>query len=184
MSRRMETESNRRTGWDRIGYTWGHVRRFLRRDEPFQGSDSRSETLMPNVESWKKEEACHWLTTSGSPGHEGRPLLPHVAQLPDSRPHLHSLSACFCYHWSMRSVPWWRLGWEFPGMPARIHACQPALVWDKKGEAGHEPADCDKGSPFLLDRSEKACEDAHSEGTSWRLDGRRGMDMRKQEFSN
>lgn len=39
-------------------------------------------------------------------------------------------------------------------------------------------------NPFLLDGAENPSEHTHSEGPSWRLDGRRGMDMRKQEFSS
>lgn len=62
-----------------------------------------------------------------SPGHEVRPLLPHVAQLPDSRPYLRSVSACFCYHGSMRIVPWWWLGWEFP--ECQLGSMQASQPW-------------------------------------------------------
>lgn len=39
-----------------------------------------------------------------SAGHVAWGLLPHAAQVPGSRPHLHALSGCFCYHRSVRRV--------------------------------------------------------------------------------
>lgn len=95
------------TEGDRISYTCRHVRRFLRRDEPFQGEDSQSKVLAPEVLSWEEEEVCRQLChfyVRTWPEYEMWQRLPRVAQVIDSWPRVHSLSGCSCYLCGMGKV--------------------------------------------------------------------------------
>lgn len=154
MSTRMETASNRRTGW-RGSVIPGDIWEIPWRDKgPFKGRTLWSEILVPKVVCLgRRKRRCvtgHHLWVSAR--HAVWLLLLHAAQVPGSRPHLHALSGCFCYHRSMRRVH------DLPqvGIPrnasVRSTPSQPALGMGQERRQDKRLQTVTV-NPFLLNRS-------------------------------